>query len=83
MIRIKRIKITYDRIPLDPRQAAMLSKQVLSQVQKQLQGAPAGRIERLSPPAVRISSESAGKPEIVRRAAGAIREEVAHRLKRK
>lgn len=82
MIRIKRIKITYDRVPLDQRQAAMLSRQVLSQVQKQLQGAPSGRIERLSPPAIRISSERTGKPEIVRQTAGAIRQEISERLKR-
>ncbi len=83
MIRIKRIKITYDRLPLDPRQAAMLSKQVLSQVQRQLQGAPSGKIERLSPPAIRISSDRIGQPEIVRRTAGAIHHAVADRLKRK
>lgn len=83
MIRIKRIKITYDRVPLDSRQAAMLSREVLSQVQKQLRGVPSGRIERLSPPAIRISSDRAGRPEIVRRTAGVIHQEIADRLKRK
>lgn len=82
MIRIKRIKITYDRVPLDPRQAAMLSKQVLSQVQKQLQGSSPGRIDRLSPPTVRVPSGRASRPEIVRRTAGAIRQEIAQRLKK-
>ena len=83
MIRIKRIKITYDRVPLSPQQAAVLSRQVLSQVQKQLQEAPSGKIERLSPPAVRISSDRPGRPEIVRRTAGVIRQEIADRMKRK
>ncbi|TAK09735.1 MAG: hypothetical protein EPO39_01815 [Candidatus Manganitrophaceae bacterium] len=82
MIRIKRVRIVYDRLPLDPRQAATLSRQVLAQVQRALEGGPSGRIDRLSPPTIRVSPDGASKPEIVRRTAGAIRQEIAHRLKK-
>lgn len=82
MIRIKRVRITYDRLPLDRRQAAALSRQVLSLAQKQLQGGPSGEIDRLSPPTIRLSPDRVGKPEIARRTAGAIRREITHRLKR-
>ena len=83
MIRIKRVRITYDRIPLDQQQAAILSRQVMALVQKQLQGGASGAIDRLSPPAVRVSPDRAGKPEIARRAAGAIRQEIVQRLVRR
>lgn len=81
MIRIKRVQITYDRLPLTRRQAAILSREVMAQVQKQLQDGPTGTVGRLAPPTIRVSSNRAGKPEIVRRAAGAVHAELARRLR--
>jgi len=82
MIRIKRIKIIYDRVPLNPGQAALLSREVLSQVRRELQGTSPGRIDRVSAPTVRISAERVSRPEIVRRTAGAVRREIARKLDR-
>ena len=82
MIRIKRVRIVYERLPLGQKQAATLSRQVFAQVQRALEGGPSGEIDRLSPPAIRLSPDRARQPEIVRRTAGAIRQEIAQRLKK-
>ncbi|GEM_PF-7041278 len=83
MIRIKRIRMIYDRIPLDRREATLLSQQLLSLVKKELQGAPSGTLDHISLPPIRISSDRVGPPEIARRAATAVGREVAQRLNRK
>ncbi|MBI3803968.1 MAG: hypothetical protein HY282_09440 [Nitrospirae bacterium] len=86
MIRIKRVRITYDRLPLDRKAAARLSKQILSQLQKELEQQPegaSGTLDRLSPRPIRIASDRTGRTEIARRAAGAVCQELVDQLDRK